>query len=194
MLLTLAYFSMGYFQYIFYYWIYYYLGQVRHVGFSESAKFTTIIFVTMGIMMPLGGLLSDRLTQSYGEKFGRRVVPMFGLSMGALLLYIGTVVPGTAVAVLLLSLATGFASWCEGPFWASTSGVAGKQVGAACGILNTGGNIGGFLAPIVTPFVASRAGWSWGLHLGSLVAIVGVIACYFVDPTPRKDKFGNKEI
>jgi ACS family glucarate transporter-like MFS transporter len=193
MLLTLAYFSMGYFQYIFYYWIYYYLGQVRHVGFSESARYTTIIFVTMGIMMPLGGWLSDRLTRSYGGKFGRRVVPIVGLSLGALLLYVGTVVPGTAVTVLLLSLATGFASWCEGPFWASTIEVAGKQVGAACGILNTGGNVGGFLAPIVTPYVASRAGWSWGLYSGSLMAIVGVIACYFVDPTSQNNEFDRTE-
>ena len=183
MLLTLAYLCLGYFQYIFFYWIYYYLGQIRKVGFSESARYTTIIFITMGIMMPLGGWISDRLTQSRGAGFGRRAVPMIGLSLGAVLLYAGTIVPGTAAAVLSLSLATGFASWCEGPFWASTIEVADKQVGAACGILNTGGNVGGFLAPIITPFIASRAGWSWGLYAGSLMAIVGVMACYFVNHT-----------
>jgi ACS family glucarate transporter-like MFS transporter len=187
MLLTLAYCSMGYFQYIFFYWIYYYFGQVRRVGFSQSATYTTIIFITMGIMMPLGGWISDRLTRSYGQKFGRRVVPMVGLSLGALLLYVGTIVQGTAVAVVSLSLATGFASWCEGPFWASAIEVAGKHVGAACGILNTGGNVGGFLAPVITPYIASQAGWSWGLYAGSLIAIVGVIACYLVDPTGRKE-------
>jgi MFS family permease len=185
MLLTLAYFSLSYFQYIFFYWIYYYFGQVRHLGSSQSAIYTTMIFITMGIMMPIGGWLSDRLTRSHGAKFGRRVVPIFGLSLGALFLYVGTIVSGPAIAVLSLSLATGFASWCEGPFWASTIEVAGKQVGAACGILNTGGNVGGFLAPILTPYIASGAGWSWGLYAGSLMAVVGMIACYFVDPTGR---------
>ena len=183
MLLTLAYFTLNYFQYIFFYWIYYYLGEVRQVGFTRSATYTTIIFLTMGIMMPLGGWISDRLTRSYGAKFGRRVVPMTGLGLGGLLLYAGTIVPGTAAAVISLSLATGFASWCEGPFWACAIEVADKQVGAACGILNTGGNIGGFLAPVFTPYIAAQAGWSWGLYSGSLMAIVGVIACYFVDPT-----------
>ncbi len=191
MLLTLAYFCLGYFQFIFFYWIYYYFGQVRHVGFSQSAKYTTIIFLTMGIMMPLGGWISDRLTRSYGARIGRRLVPMVGLSLGALLLLVGTAAPGTAAAVLSLSLATGFASWCEGPFWASAIDVAGKQVGAACGILNTGGNIGGFLAPILTPYIASRAGWSWGLYAGSIMAIAGVIACYFVDPTGQKNESGK---
>jgi MFS family permease len=193
MLLTLAYFCMGYFQYIFFYWIYYYFGQVRQVGYSQSARYTTIIFVTMAIMMPLGGWISDRLTRSHGERFGRRVVPMVGLSLGALLLFVGTIVPDTGAAVVSLSLATGFASWCEGPFWASAIGVAGKQVGAACGILNTGGNVGGFLAPVLTPLIASQAGWSWGLYTGSFVAIVGVIACYFVDPTGRKEEFAERE-
>jgi len=183
MLLTLAYFALNYFEYIFFYWIYYYFGEVRQVGFTRSATYTTIIFLTMGIMMPLGGWISDCLTRSYGAKFGRRVVPMVGLSLGGMLLYAGTILPGTAAAVISLSLATGFASWCEGPFWACAIEVADKQVGAACGILNTGGNAGGFLAPVITPYIAARAGWSWGLYSGSLMAIVGVIACYFVDPT-----------
>jgi len=182
LLLTLAYFALSYFQYIFFYWIYYYFGQVRQLGYSESARYTTIVFVTMAVMMPLGGWISDRLTRSYGAGVGRRAVPMAGLSLGALLLYVGTIASGTAATVLSLSLATGFASWCEGPFWAAVIELAGEQVGAACGILNTGGNAGGFLAPILTPLIASRAGWSWGLHAGSLVALGGVVACYFVHP------------
>ena len=36
----------------------------------------------------------------------------------------------------------------------------GEHCGAAGGIMNMGGNIGGFLAPIVTPYIAGRAGWS----------------------------------
>jgi len=134
MLLTLAYCVMGYFQYIFFYWIYYYFGQVRRMGYSESARYTTIVFVTMAVMMPLGGWISDRLTRSFGASVGRRSVPMAGLSLGALLLYVGTIAPGTAATVLSLSLATGFASWCEGPFWATVIELAGEQVGVACGI------------------------------------------------------------
>jgi hypothetical protein len=45
--------------------------------------------------------------------------------------------------------------------------LGGKHVGAAAGILNTGGNVGGFLAPIMTPFAAARLGWSWALYAGS---------------------------
>jgi dipeptide/tripeptide permease len=62
--------------------------------------------------------------------------------------------------------------------------MAGERVGSASSILNTGAQIGGFFAPILTPYIASRAGWSWGLYAGSIVAMSGVIAIYFIDVRP----------
>jgi ACS family glucarate transporter-like MFS transporter len=181
-LLTVAYFTKGYFDFIFFYWIYYYFGEVRHMGFSQSARYTTGLFLTMMVMMPLGGWISDGLTAAYGPSVGRRMVSATALTLAGLLLFVGTKTPGNISTVTLLSLAIGFAACCEGPFWSLAIDIGGPRVGAACGILNFGGNLGGFFAPILTPYIASRAGWSWGLHTGSLIVIVGVIACYLIDP------------
>jgi MFS family permease len=178
-LLTFAYGCLGYFQYIFFYWIYYYFGQVRHLDPGESAGYTTILFVTEGVMMPLGGFVSDRLTRSHGPHFGRRVVVMAGLALSAICTYLGTISQGTTAVVILLSLAFGFAACCEGPFWAFLTD-SGQSVGAASSILNTGAQVGGFFAPIATPYIAARWGWSWGLYAGSLFAILGIVAVYFV--------------
>jgi ACS family glucarate transporter-like MFS transporter len=182
-LLTLAYFTLNYFDFIFFYWIYYYFSEVRHMGYSESARYTSGLFLTMLVMMPLGGWISDRLTAAYGPSVGRRMVPGMALTLAGLLLFVGTKTPGSISTVTLLSLAIGFASCCEGPFWSLAIDVGGPRVGTACGILNFGGNLGGFFAPILTPYIASRAGWSWGLHTGSLIVIIGVIACYLIDPS-----------
>ncbi len=183
LLLTLGYFTAGYFEYIFFYWIYYYFGEIRHMGPSQSAIYTTALFLTWMAMTPLGGWISDRLVQRYGRKAGRRLVPIVGLSLSAILLYLGTNLTVPIAVATLLSLALGFASCSEGPFWASAIDVGGREVGAACGILNTGGNLGGFLAPVVTPYIASHVGWSWGLYFGSMVVMVGVLAWFFIDPT-----------
>jgi dipeptide/tripeptide permease len=56
-----------------------------------------------------------------------------------------------------------------------------------------GGNVGGFLAPVLTPYIASQAGWSWGLYAGSLMALVGVVACYFADPTARPSNLNQPQ-
>ena len=181
-LITLAYFTLGYFEFIFFYWIYYYFGEVRHMGYSQSARYATGLFLTMMVMMPVGGWISDRLTAAYGPSIGRRMVPLTALISAGLLLFVGTKTPGDVSTVTLLSLAIGFASCCEGPFWSLAIDVGGARVGAACGILNFGGNLGGFFAPILTPYIASRAGWSWGLYAGSLIVMIGAFACYLIDP------------
>ena len=180
-LLTFAYFTVGYFEYIFFYWIYYYFGEVRHTGFARSARYTTVIFLVMMVMVPLGGWMSDALTRRYGSKLGRRVVPVAGLTMGALLLYWGVTTSDSGAATVLLALAVGFASLCEGPFWALAIDIGGLQVGAAGGIMNAGGNVGGFISPVLTPLVAKYFGWSWGLSAGSVMVILGAIASWFVD-------------
>jgi MFS family permease len=186
MLLTFAYGTLGYFQYIFFYWIYYYFGEVLHVGTEGSAKYSTLLFLTEGTIMPVGGLVSDRLTRAFGAQVGRRIVPMLGLTLSAAFTYAGTVAPGISAVVVCLSLAFGLAACCEGPFWACVTEIAGERVGAASSILNTGAQVGGFFSPILTPYIASRAGWSWGLYVGSLVAMSGVLAIYLVDVRPGR--------
>jgi len=183
MLLTLGYFLVNYFEYIFFYWIYYYFGQIRHLGARETAWATTVLFITMAVMTPIGGKLSDRLVASRGLKFGRRSVSMAGMAISAVLLSLGAGGGfGVVATVALLSLALGFATCSEGPFWATAIEISGEQVGAACGILNTGGNLGGMLAPVLTPLIAIRFGWTGGLYFGSLMVLIGVLTWLMVDP------------
>lgn len=182
-LITIAYGTLGYFEYMFFYWIYYYFGQIRQMGSSQTAIYTTLLFLTFMLMTPLGGWSSDYLSKVYGSKVGRRIVSIVSLSLSALLLCIGTGAARTVSAVVLMSLAFGIASCAEAPLWVSAINVGGKHVGAACGIVNTGANIGGLIAPILTPYIASLVGWSWGLYAGCLIEMVGVLAWFYIDPT-----------
>src|SRR5579885_265315 len=185
MLLTFSYFCVDYFEYIFFYWIYYYFGEIRHMGKDESAIYVAILMMTMVVMTPVGGWLSDRLVARMGLKNGRRVVPVLGMLLSAVFLYIGAGGLSTAATVTLLSLAFGFCTSVEGPFWATTIDIGGSQVGAACGIMNTGGNLGGILAPVLTPVLAVRFGWAAGLYFGSFMIALGVLVWIFIDPSRR---------
>lgn len=173
MLITASYSALGYFSYLFYYWIFYYFGEVRHMGAEQSAGFATLVFVVNGLMIPLGGLLSDR--------FGRRLVPIVGLTLSAILLIAGTRASGNWTTAILMAFSMGCASVCEGPFWAMAIRIGGAQAGAAGSILNTGANITGFIAPMLTPLIAAYAGWSWGLYFACAVVLLGAVACYLVE-------------
>jgi ACS family glucarate transporter-like MFS transporter len=184
LLLTFAYGTASYFSYIFYYWIYYYFGEVRKMGLQRGAAYTSVLFLTMAAMMPLGGWISDVVTRRYGQPAGRRLVPCGAMICAALLLYLGTVTPGDVLTVLCMSLAIGFSAFCEGPFWAAVTEFGGDHAGAATSILNTGSNVAGAFAPLLTPWIASHAGWSWSLYSGALIMLCGAAACYLTATGP----------
>lgn len=182
MLLTGGYFAVCYFEYIYFFWIYYYLGEVRHLGAAQSAIAATFVFLTWMAMSPFGGWASDRLVVAYGQKFGRRIVPIISLTLGAVLLCVGINLSGTLATVTFLCLSFGFVSSSDGAYWASATSLGGRHVGAACGILNTGGNLGG-VGPYIAPLIAAHAGWAWGLYSASIILMLAVLTWFFIDPT-----------
>ena len=106
------------------------------------------------------------------------------LTLAAALAGAGTVNTGVT-AVACFSLAFGVAACCEGPFWATVTEIGADHVGSASSILNTGAQVGGFFAPVLTPFIAERFGWSWALYAGVLVVCSGAVALYFMKVRPN---------
>ena len=182
-LLTLGYLMVGYFQYIFFYWIYYYLGEIRHLTPTQSAFYTTMLFLTFGTMMSLGGWISDLVVRSTGRKVGYRFVGAGGLGLSAVFLFAGVNAQSTGAAVTLMSLALGCSAISDVTFWAAAIDVAGNEVGSVCGVVNAGGNVGGLIAPVLSPLIAASLGWSSALYFGSLAAAVGFMLWLGVDAT-----------
>ncbi len=182
MLLTTGYVTANYFEYIFFFWLYYYFGQIRKMGMDQSAIYTTLMWVAWTVMTPLGGWASDRLAGRFGLRNGRRIVVVGAMIVSAVLVCVGSAVTGTLPTVLLLCLSLGFAASTDAPYWAAAIDASGKHSGAGSAIFNTGGNIGGMLAPTVTPLLAHWFGWSAGLYAGGAFVLAGVLVWFFLTP------------
>jgi MFS family permease len=154
------------------------------MGMDQSAIYTTLMWIAWIVMTPIGGWASDRLILKFGIRNGRRIVPVVGLTLSALLVFVGSNVTGTLPTVILLCLSLGFAASSDGPYWAAAIDASGKHAGTGGAIFNTGGNLGGMLAPVVTPAVARIAGWSWGLYAGGAVVLAGVAVWLFIGSEP----------
>jgi MFS family permease len=187
-LLTIGYGAVAYFEYIFFYWLYYYFGEIRHMGKSQSAVYTTAVWLAWFVMTPVGGWVSDRLVAAYGVRRGRRLVPIIGLTLSAILLVVGLNLTDPFAIATMMCLSLGFASSSDGAYWASAIDAGGEHVGAACGILNSGGNLGGVLAPVLTTYIASRAGWSWSLYAGAFMVMIGVFTWFFIGSESNASK------
>jgi len=182
MLLTVGYVTANYFEYIFFFWLYYYFGEIRKMGADQSAIYTTLMWIAWILFTPTGGWVSDRLGARFGLRNGRRMVVVGCMATSAILVIIGSNVTGTAATVILLCLSLGFAAATDAPYWAAAIDASGKHSGTGGAIFNTGGNIGGMLAPTVTPLLAQRFGWSSGLYFGGAVVFVGVLVWFFLTP------------
>ena len=187
LLLTLSYAAVGYFQYLFFYWMQYYFEQVLHLGKTASQFYASLPALAMAVGMPVGGLISDRLQRAYGYRLGRAIVPMAGLLASAAFLLLGIFAKQPAWIVIWFSLALGVMGASEGPFWSTAVELGRKRGGMAAAIMNTGGNGGGMLAPVLTPWVSAHFGWPIGISLGAVVCLIGALCWGWIDPNERID-------
>jgi nitrate/nitrite transporter NarK len=67
--------------------------------------------------------------------------------------------------VIWLALALASVGAAEAPTWTTAVEVGGPDGGTATAIVNTGGNLGGFIAPFLTPLVSHAVRDSFGLFL-----------------------------
>jgi ACS family glucarate transporter-like MFS transporter len=184
-LLTVSYAALGYFEYLFFFWTEYYFRDVRHLSGTTSRLYATVLNLSMGGGMMLGGAMSDRLLRAWGYRWGRAAVPVAGMLLSAALLGLGLTLDDPFALVVCFAVALAAGGACEGPCWATVIDLGGRRAGTAAGIFNTGGNIGGLLAPVVTPWVSGLFGWQWGLALGAVACLLGVSLWLGIDPNER---------
>ena len=184
-LLTLSYAAVGYFQYLFFYWMHYYFDEVIHLGKTESRFYAGLPNLAMAFGMPFGGWLTDRAQKVFGDVSGRTLVPRIGMTASGCLLLVGIFTHQPLWIVFWFTLSLGVLGLCEGSFWTTAVELGGSRGGTAAAVMNTGGNGIGLLAPMVTPWVSAKLGWTWGISLGAFVALAGAVCWFWIDPRER---------
>jgi MFS family permease len=170
--------------------MHHYFVDVLHLSKPVSRYYTCIALLSMAAGMVLGGRLSDRLQRSVGRRWARLSVAAGGMFAGGVLLLLGLSTDKQTWIVVWFSLALAAVGSSEGPFWTTATELGKRQSGAAWGIFNTGGNIGGLLAPSVTPLVCAHLPatldellrWKIAIGLGALVTFLGATLWWRIDP------------
>jgi len=181
-LLFLTNFCAGYAIYIYLTWFYTYLVEYRHLNFVRGSLYTMGPFIAITIMTPLGGLLCDRAAKRFGVTSGRRVIAIGGMSFAAIALYSGTRLPGINLSIFAFSLGAGFIFFALSAHWATTIDITKQYAGTVSGVMNWGGNTGGMISPILTPYLARRFGWSPALEIAAFVLLAGSIVWLLIQP------------
>jgi ACS family glucarate transporter-like MFS transporter len=179
LLLAASYFCMNYVFYMFAQWLFTYLVEERGFSLLESGFLYVLPFATGAAMAAIGGFICDRLCHRFGGRWGCRLPAMTGLVLVAAFLLAGINAVDPYVAVGLLSLCFAFTQFTEGAFASAATYAGGPHAATAYGVVNTGGNAAGFLAPVVGLMV-DHAGWLVTLASGSAFALLGATLWLFI--------------
>ena len=96
------------------------------------------------------------------------------------------------VAVILLCICFGCNQITEAAYWATAIAISGKHAAAATGVMNTGGNVVGFVGGMLVPVTAAWLGWVSAMSTGALFAIVGAILWLFIRGDRPMVEHGNQ--
>jgi ACS family glucarate transporter-like MFS transporter len=179
--LVLSFFLVGYASYLYYTWFYLYLLQVRHLSVMQGGVWGSTPFLAMMLMTPLGGWVSDAAVARFGRRRGRRFAAWTGLLLAATFLLLGGHVEGNAPAIVLLALGAGFLGFANSSWWAACIDLAPHHSGSLAGLMNMGGNLGGWISPILTAYIATHFDWTRALDFAAVTTVLAGIAWFMVD-------------
>ena len=179
-LLTLSYAAYGYFQYLFFYWMDYYFKTVLHVPDVESRRASFYIFLAMGVGMAIGGFSTDVMCRLLGAIRGRRCIVMTGMGLGSLFALLGVNMTDHWSVAACLAISMGALGMCEGVFWTTATDIGGQARGFSGAFMNTGGNVGGFISPVLTPFMAQTMGWPGAITVACVIAGLGGLLWFVI--------------
>jgi cyanate permease len=77
------------------------------------------------------------------------------------------------------------------PAWATAIGLGGRNAGVLSATMNTAGQLGGIMSPIVLAYLVDRFGdWSMPLHVLSALYLIAAVCWLFIRPEhgPRSEQ------
>lgn len=120
----------------------------------EVGLVTAIPYVLAIIALWFNGRAADR-----SGRYSTHVLLSMAIGAVALVLSVGTGHHMPVLAIVFISIAVAGALAYDGPFWASSSRVMTiAMAGAAMGLINAVGNLGGFVGPYVGGFLQDLTG------------------------------------
>ena len=183
--ICLMYFCIGYGLYFYLTWLPTYFREARGFSPQQAAWLASAVLLSGGLATMVGGWLTDALTTRYGLKVGRSIGAI-AMPLSALFILAAALTREPIVAAALMALAFFFADLSMSPAWAMCHDVGGEAAGTITGAMNTLGNLGGAISPLVVGYSVQLWGsWSMPLVITAGVYLFGGVLTVLSNPHRR---------
>ncbi len=180
--ICLMYFCIAYGLYFYLTWLPTYFKEARGFTTQQAAWLASAVLVTGAVASIIGGWLTDRLTKRFGLKVGRSIGAV-ALPLSAVFIVSAVIARSPFVSAALVAAAFFCAELCLSPSWAMCHDIGGEAAGTITGAMNTLGNLGGSLSPLVVGYSVQLWGsWSTPLVIMACMYLAGAALTLVVDP------------
>lgn len=190
--ICLMYFFYAFGSWFFFTWFPEYMKAGRGFTAEELKYAVAIPFVMSMIGNIAGGYLTDKLTQKYGIKIGRKALGTVCLSVSAVCMVLAAFMPGKLSVFIFLSLCFGIFDLMLPSAWALCIDLGKEFAGSVSGAMNTFGNLGGFCCSLMFGYLLKASAEANGgisdynLPLYGIAAMLLVSAMLFAFINPSK--------
>jgi len=184
--LCLAYFSNSYGSYFVMTWLPTYLAEQR--GFQKEAL---SVFSGLPLLLSVlgdisGGAVTDFLTRRFGLRVGRSGVAVAGYALAAAAMFASVFSADPGVAASLIAVAVAASMFTLSASWAACMDIGAEHTALVSASMNTTGQIGSVLSPVITGWVVTRfTDWQVPLLIMGGLYALSAILWMFVNPGKR---------
>jgi ACS family glucarate transporter-like MFS transporter len=184
--LCLQYFANTYGFYFFITWLPSYLSKARGMQRTELAIFSGLPLLLSALASITGGIATDAISRHFGFRIGRCGVGATAYLFAAGIMFSGTIVKDARLAGLLIALGGAASMLSLGSAWATAIELGGRNSAMLSAVMNTAGQLGGMLSPVVLAYIVDRLGnWSMPLHILSSLYLMAALSWLFINPNRK---------
>ncbi len=189
--LCAMYFGAIYGWYFYLTWLPTYLLRARGFDLTTVGWLAALPLLGIATGSFVGGFLSDALTRRHGARIGLRTPGVIGLPLAALAIVAAVLTPDPRTSAYCLAAAAGLAALGVAPGWSVCLAIGGRHAGVVSGAMNTFGNLGGVMSPVVVGWCLTLWGsWEAPLYTVAGFYVFAAVCWLGVDPTESLDLQG----
>jgi MFS transporter, ACS family, glucarate transporter len=158
----------------------------QHGFDSMQLGFFTGLPLTLSIIADLlGGITTDALTRRFGLRVGRVGVGTVSYLFAATAMILATTTTNPLLSASCIAVAVAASMFILGASWGVVIEISGRHTGVVGAAMNTSGQIGSVLSPLLVIWLQQHYGWNAPLIFIGALFLLGAAAWIFIDPRKK---------
>jgi MFS transporter, ACS family, glucarate transporter len=164
-----------------------YLKETRGFGAAELAFFTGLPLILSIFGDLFGGVVTDWVTVRFGLRTGRCGVGGVAYLIAGVSMLLVPTCPWSTGAAVLIALAAAATMFTLASAWGTCIDIGGKNAGVVSAAMNTSGQIGSFLCPLIVAYSLTwfHRNWNISIYLMGILFLIGAACWCVINPTQR---------